>query len=369
MTAGAEALAGREERRAGGAERPAGAASFHDVRRRLAACWAPAALADGDAEAPALERQQTMPVDPPRLRASLPVEGHAVRVRAVGSPAVDAPGDGLAFAAFLDGTQHSRPLGWPEGLPVVFGTVAAVVRERRNRRLTTWGAGPRLERRIYAPLSLLSAPGAAAVRDAASELPGVQLVDTTAPDRSAGAAPPSPHPAALVERALAMVKEDRERAEKQVAELWCGRGEGLLFVDGGIQESEIVARASCVVGVVKSHRTLYAEGDALRAVLALRVGERTTAVRVGDAAGRRVPVASWYLRLRDASGRDPMFGLVRVEVAMPDAAADPAGFTAHADAVSRAVLAEVAPVALPDGRWDRLVYGIYDCERFLRALA
>ena len=38
-----------------------------------------------------------------------------------------------------------------------------------------------------------------------------------------------------------------------------------LFVDGGISGTERFASEACIVGVVKSHRTLYAEGDALRA--------------------------------------------------------------------------------------------------------
>ncbi len=38
------------------------------------------------------------------------------------------------------------------------------------------------------------------------------------------------------------------------------------------------------------------------------------------------------------------------------------------DAASRAVLAEAAPLALPDGRWDKMVYPIRDCEQFLKAI-
>jgi hypothetical protein len=33
------------------------------------------------------------------------------------------------------------------------------------------------------------------------------------------------------------------------------------------------------------------------------------------------------------------------------------------------VLAERAPVSLPDKRWSTMVYGIRDCEEYLRALA
>ena len=95
-------------------------------------------------------------------------------------------------------------------------------------------------------------------------------------------------------------------------------------------------------------------------VLGLREGERTTAV--GLSSPRRNPVASWYLRLRDAGGRSPLFGLVRVEVAREG------DLTARADLVSRWLLAERAPVALPDQRWDVMVYGIRECEQYLSAI-
>jgi hypothetical protein len=54
---------------------------------------------------------------------------------------------------------------------------------------------------------------------------------------------------------------------------------------------------------------------------------------------------------------------VRVEVAD----ADPARVGARADEVSRWILAEAAPLALPDPRWDKMVYGVRDCEEYLRA--
>jgi len=37
--------------------------------------------------------------------------------------------------------------------------------------------------------------------------------------------------------------------------------------------------------------------------------------------------------------------------------------------VSRWILAERAPLATPDGRWDRLLYPIHEVETFLRARA
>jgi len=158
---------------------------------------------------------------------------------------------------------------------------------------------------------------------------------------------------------------DLEAAERELAERWCEGADGELFVDGAITASERVATSSCVVGVVKSHRTLYAEGDALRAVLHLERGARTSVFRITSP--KRTPVASWYLRLRDPHGRDPLWGLVRVEVAEPrGASAKTIG--ERADEVSSWVLAEALPLAVPDARWDKMVYGIRDCEEFLRAI-
>jgi hypothetical protein len=74
-------------------------------------------------------------------------------------------------------------------------------------------------------------------------------------------------------------------------------------------------------------------------------------------------VYSWYLRLRDFTGHDAMWGLVRVEVAETDR------ITERADEVSRWVLAEMAPNAMPDTRWDKMAYGVRNCETFLRAIS
>ena len=322
---------------------------FRGVQRRLAGLL-------GDGATPAggrpLELVQSLPSDPPRLQPCTLLESHAMRaVRVEGDPD---PG----FVAFVDGVQHSRVLGYHDGLPIVHGTVAAVVRVRHNRRFATWPRGFVVEPRIYAPCAWLPDALCAALR--AEETP---VIDTTRPDPQGEL--PAAHPLALLDRALAFVKEDREIAEKRVAETWCSVEGTPLFVDGGIQESEYVASAPCVAGIVKSHRTLYAEGDALRVVLGLRRAQRSTVFRLKNA--RRTAVASWYLRLRDPAGHDPMWGLVRVEAALPDGEAREA-LTARADRISRWILAEASPVALPDGRWDRMAYGIYDCERFLRSV-
>jgi hypothetical protein len=294
------------------------------------------------------------PGERPRTVAAPVLEGTTLRARRIlGAPEV-------GFAAFLDGVQHSRPVYLDSGIPLVYGTVAAAVRARRNRRMVTWRQ-PVVERALYVPRRF-APPSLWAAAPA-----GLRLVDTTAELTDPAEAA---HPFALLEMAMSAVQRERERLEQELAEAWCRLEHAPLFIDGGISDRYAVATASCAVGVIKSHRTLYAAPESLPIVFGLRRGERTSVFRVRSArpsSPQRTPVASWYLRLRDAAGHDPTWGLVRVEVA-DMAAADPAAISARADRVSRWVLAETAPLALPDARWDKLAYGVRDCEEFLAAI-
>ena len=63
-----------------------------------------------------------------------------------------------------------------------------------------------------------------------------------------------------------------------------------------------------------------------------------------------------------------MWGLLRVETALPDKSEPLQSIAARANLISRWILAESTPLSLPDGRWDKMVYGIRDCEEFLKAI-
>lgn len=286
--------------------------------------------------------------EPPRLISATIIEGHELRARRVfGEPVV-------GFAAFLDGKQDSIvEMYRPGGVPIVRGRVGAVIRDRRNQRLYTWRHV--IEEALYVPRAHMRAGDWE--RLLAS---GITVRDTTD-----GEADASEHPLALRESAIHRVQKDRELVEQKLALEWCARENRPLLIDGGISGAEPIAHAACAIGVIKSHRTLYARGDALSVVLALGRAERSSVFLVTSP--KRASVASWYLRIRDPRGRDPMWGLVRVEVAAPVAGANH-DIGARADEVSRWILAEAAPVALPDGRWDKMVYGVRDCEEFLRAV-
>jgi hypothetical protein len=295
--------------------------------------------------------------DPPALRAAQLVEGTSLRAIRISNPSGQTTSQ---FGAFLDGAQKVQIVGHHQGMPIVFGTVSAAVRVRVDRRMITWGhEPPRVERRIFLPLRYL--PALADLREPGSGFarPQWQIVDTSTADRNGDY--PSQHPAVLLERAVRAVDQERERLEDQLAEAWCASGETPLFIDGGISRSARVASSSLAVGVIKSHRTLYVEDDALRIVFGLEKGERSSVFRVSPRS--RSCVMSWYLRLRDPKGRDPMWGLVRVEVAESERPSE------RADEISTWVIAETSPLSLPDGRWDKMAYGVRDCEEFLRAIS
>ena len=215
------------------------------------------------------------------------------------------------FAAFLDGMQSSRVVRYVDGIPIVHGTVAAVIRVRRDRRLFTWPPGPIVRSRMYIPRALVPAALWTAYDDA-----GFDPHDSAAADPSADAS--SRHPFALLERAVHAVQVDREASEQRLAEQWCEQEQEPIFIDGGISKSDKIATAPCAVGVIKNHRTLYVDTSDLATLFALPEGSRSTVFEIHST--RRTPVASWYLRLRDSKGRDPMWGLLRIEchVTPPD---------------------------------------------------
>ena len=289
--------------------------------------------------------------EPPALVEPAVTEGRVFRSIAVADPRTVRGTSG--FSAFLDGTQNIEIVSQLYGIPFVWGTVAAAVRLRVNRRLVAWPkVAPSVRRRYYIPFRYVDDLLPVLLNDA-------RVVDTAKADSSG--AFPSKHPAALMERAVQKVQEDRELLERELAEAWCAMEAGVLYVDGSITSSSTVSRSTNAVGVIKTHRRLYAGGDAFRVLVGMARGERTSVFSVAPRS--RHPVSSWYLRVRSAAGRDALFGLVRVE------AAECEDMTNRADEISRWILAEGAPLALPDGRWDKMAYGIRDTEEFLRAIS
>ncbi len=287
--------------------------------------------------------------EPPLLVAAELLEDDRLRIHVPGA-AIEPP-----FAAFLDGTQRSDLVAQGgDGAPIVSGVVAAVIREWSERSAHTWQHVRR--HRLYAPRAAMTPHEWSAISAI-----GLDVTDTSADEPALDDA----HPAAQRDAALRAVRRDRERLELQLAHRWCAERTETLYIDGGLRGSEVLARAAQTVGVIKSHRTLYGDRAARRAIYDLAEGERTSVFVV--ASPGREPVASWYLRLRGRAGRDVLWGLVRVEVSHA-AGAPRQRVTARADAVSRRILAERTPTAHPDARWDTMVYGVRDCEVLLKTM-
>jgi hypothetical protein len=299
--------------------------------------------------------------EPPAVASCLMLESAARR-------ALPIDGD-VGVDAFLDGIQRSRVVGHLEGSPVVFATVAAVVRERLDRRMSTWKS-PSVRHLVLASRTHVGESHWTALVDS-----GVDPLDISASGR--GEVPL--HPLAVRARALELVAQERETLERRLAAAWCGAESRWLWVDGGISGNLAVDASAPAFGVVKSHNTLYGDPSLLRATLSLAVGERSPVFLVEHRARRGV--ASWYLRVHASDDGDPLHGLMRVEVAPPStlfrpadvSAADPVpsavdALSRRADEISGWILAERAPLALPDPRWDTLTYGVYACEQFLKAM-
>lgn len=330
------------------------ASSFRAIRRQLAAALVQEL--PSDPQGPTLESQRITTGEPPRLARATVLEGRDLQRRQLAGAPV------AGFSAFLDGIQASRVLVHDSAVPIVHGSVSAVVRAREDRRLTTWEHAAAA--RIYAPRAYLSA----STNERLSAF-GVDVVDTT-PRRADGEIDEDArHPLTLADVAVHAVQGHREVLEQQLAERWCDRAsDSMLYVDGGISASARLSSASCVAGIVKSHRILYGDAAAVRTILSLAEGERSSVFTITPPNRWRSTVASWYLRIRDAAGRDPLWGLVRAEIASPSTA-EAHAIGVRANQVSRWILAEVAPLSLPDSRWDTMVYGIRDCEQFLRSIS
>lgn len=276
------------------------------------------------------------------------VEGNGLASHVVGKPA------GTRFTHFLDGTQDARRIGYySQTVPIVYGFIAAVIRERKSdRRMYTYDKVS--SENLYGSESRIDPNDLNLMRSNFKNVKEDQK-DSGSPDI---------HPMRLLELARRAVSNDRAALERDLAKSWITNRSSVdswLMWDGSITGSTETSKHPNVVGVIKSHQTQYFSNEEQQKILTLKVGERSS---VFQPRGKDwTPVYSWYLRLHPNEGRDVYFGLIRIE-----AAATPETI-AMADEISRWLLAERAPLSLPDSRWDRMIYPIRDCEQYLRSIA
>ena len=258
-----------------------------------------------------------------------------------------------AFTHFLDGIERSRTLLYWSQIPIFYGYVSAVIRQRDiDRRMSTWNWQG--DEALYFPCSLVNFPGlhtkGVTVRDTGLEL---KEDDAELPMR-------------LRDCARQLMQKQRRQLEIDLAKCWEERESYLpnrwLFRDGSLAEAWFMASSKRMVGVIKSHQAQYFPLEEQKKILTLQPGERSS-IFEPQRTQNQASLYSWYLRLHANAGRDLYFGLIRVEVAKSDE------MIQMADEISGWLMAERTPLSLPDSRWDRLLYPIRDCEQYLRSLA
>ena len=272
------------------------------------------------------------------IRPAQVTEGRALRTIPVG-----APEDWPESVAYLDGIQHSEIIGYAGSAPLFGAELAAAVRERRNRRLHTV-----VEARRTAVLARPSA--LAAARDALETVETIPLPDGE-----------PAHPLRDLLNAGEALDQAQGALEIAVGRRYRSSSDCWLVVDGTLAVSEDWAEDPRMVAISKSHSTLPFEGTDLEQYLRLPCGHRSSVF--APATRSLAPVRAWGLRLWPWDGKDLLYWLIRVEVAPGN------GSTEQADAISRWIMADRAPVSAPDRRWDRLLYGMYSVEQYLKARA
>lgn len=271
-----------------------------------------------------------------------PVEGEAIAAVAVGEP--------LAIsrdAAFADGIQRYIVEGRIGVIPIVRAHVGAAVLRRHDRVLHP--VQYESEEIIVASLDRLPLGVVANLHET-----GFTVCDCGVGDRE--------HPILDVQLAVQTVEERRRAAERRVATAFRREcPDEWLLVDGSLRAYGKAVRGSRTLGVIKSHETQFFAGRDLETALTLPEAHRTTVFRRTQDSDHGI--FSWYVRLWDWVGQDILFGLLRLEREEGEHVVE------EVDDVCRWILAERAPIAAPDGRWDRLLYPVREVETYLRARA
>jgi hypothetical protein len=283
--------------------------------------------------------------------ASLRVVEHA-EMRAIPVRPVSQPN---ALKHFLDGIQRQRILYYDGVVPVFYAYLSAVVRSRVDRRMCCLPQTASWMQRdaLYAPLRYVDAQGL--------RQQGIPLRDLEVGE------PLPPHPT-LIQLAANRISNDREILERELAEQWIywlseQSSEDWLVVDGAIAELVRIVPSAKVIGLAKTsvgvERALTPEQ--MQVVYGLRKAERSsvfTVTRPGQAT-----VYSWFLRLHDPTKGSLLYGLLRVEMTANES------LLKQVDTLSAWILEDRVPLAVPDTRYDRLLYPMRDCEQYLRAHA
>ena len=277
--------------------------------------------------------------------------------------AVPKPARSTRLRYFLDGAQQTLPAGRMGHVPIYLSLAAAGILVRNDdgstslvrdslRVMTSW----------LVPEGIDSAD-ARFVCDGLRAIGGsvVDPLGNLSSDRERYRRAASDY-IMIEQRAMSATNQIRSGMESALLNDWARKHNGSddwIVVDGQLQTP--VRNA---VGLVKSFTYQYVTGAEATALFSLPAGQRSSAFISANQYRERVPDVKertlWYLRFHNADGLDARHGLIRLEAAPDFVDSD------QIDELSGWLLAERAPRASADARWDSLIYPIHLLERMLK---
>jgi hypothetical protein len=295
-----------------------------------------------------------------------------IRIERLEGPVIGRPVPAAATPSrlryFLDGTQYTYPAFFVKHIPVFSALSAAAILTRDRAGNAAIVPGTLRMQHAWIIPSGCQLPEMQSVCDSLRSV-GARIVDPLSAllddeERYARSVADYGH---IERKALQAARKERENLERELLRYWSqtNNDDGWIVVDGALREP--VPHA---VGLVKSFTYQYLTGEESAQLFGLKAQHRTGAFiaanrwrqaedddeREHDPTDRVL----WYLRFWDATGRDARHALVRIE-----AAADLVD-SEQIDTLSAWLLAERAPRATADSRWDTLLYPIHLLERMLK---
>ncbi len=256
---------------------------------------------------------------------------------------------------FLDGAQRTLPAYHQAAIPVMASVTASAILERQSPTdLRVMPGMLHLNRSWIVPLDSQSPDIATFVASVGADMP---VVDPLGDYNEAAYRARLRDFGGLEKAALATSRRLRRQGEEFLMKQWQANppdAESWLVVDGALRQP-----GERTIGVVKSFTRQYLNGSDAEALFRLPAGHRSPAFIVAD---RRHggDYLVWYLRFWDVTGRDPRYGLVRIELA------DTGTGRQQVDALSGWIYAERRPRATADSRWPTLLYPIHYLENVLK---
>jgi hypothetical protein len=115
------------------------------------------------------------------------------------------------------------------------------------------------------------------------------------------------------------------------------------------------------IGIAKEFHPMFFPGNLQQKIMNVSPGYRSPTFVFNPPNSPDSPVASFFLRLHSPKGKDPLFGLVRIEFS-PDSELENT-----ADGIAAGIYSQRYPVTYPMVKWDRLLFAFRVCAEFLAA--